>query len=470
MSTSSVNVSSTAGSPISIAGLASGLNTTAIISALMAVEREPVTHLTDEQARVQGEQTQLQTIQTSLQTLAGAVSEFGLPGLFEESQTVTSSEPARVSAAATVGAAVGGYEVEVTQLANSAQRTFTFTSPKSEDTITIEGHEFKLKAEGTAKELAQAINSESKAGVFAAALENGTIVLSSRKTGESEGEFIKVSDAGGTLVEKAGTAKAGQDAKYKVDEVEMTSASNVVSDAIPGVTLTLSGLTPQGPVTIDVQPPGPNVTALEGQVNAFIKTYNTTVEAIEKQLNTKPPVKPQTASEFASGTLFGDLELTNVLSDMRQTMYETIPGLEGEMSSPLDIGISTGAGTGGATSQASLNGMLQLNATKLTEALKTNPTGVQKMLEQWSSGLQKTINDAAAPGGSIEGRVNVDLSEVTQITSQITTMNELLANREKALQHTYAELEAVISQNNAQDAFLTKQAESLGNSNSSSSG
>jgi flagellar hook-associated protein 2 len=469
MSTSSVNVSSTAGSPISIAGLASGLNTTEIIAALMGVEREPVTHLSDEQARVQGEQTQLQTIQTSLQTLDGAVSEFGLPGLFEESQTVTSSEPARVGAAAVVGAAVGGYEVEVTQLANSAQRTFTFTSPTSEDTITIEGHEFKLKAGGSAKELAESINSESKAGVFAAALENGTIVLSSRATGESAGEFIKVSDAGGTLVETAGSAKAGQDAKFKVDEVEQTSASNIVSDAIPGVTLTLSSLTQQGPVTIDVQPPGPNVTALEGKVNAFIKTYNTTVEAIEKQLSTKPPVKPQNASEFASGTLFGDLELTNVLSDMRETMYETIPGLEGEMSSPLDIGISTGAGTGGATSQASLNGILQLNATKLTEAVKTNPTGVQKMLEQWSTGLQKTINDAAGPGGSIEGRVNVDLSEVTQITSQITTMDEALARREKALQQTYANLEAVISQNNDQDAFLTKQAETL-SGNSSSSG
>jgi flagellar hook-associated protein 2 len=468
MSSSSLNVSSAAGSPISIAGLASGLNTTAIIAALMGVEREPVTHLSDQQARVQGEQTQLQTIQTSLQTLAGAVSEFGLPGLFEESQTVTSSEPARVGAAATVGAAVGGYEVEVTQLANSAQRTFTFTSPTSEDTITVEGHEFKLKAGGSAKELAESINSESKAGVFAAALENGTIVLSSRATGESTGEFIKVSDAGGTLVEKAGAAKAGQDAKFKVDEVEQTSASNIVSDAIPGVTLTLSSLTQQGPVTIDVQPPGPNVTALEGKVNAFIKTYNTTVEAIEKQLNTKPPVKPQNASEFASGTLFGDLELTNVLSDMRETMYEAIPGLEGEMSSPLDIGISTGAGTGGATSQASLNGILQLNATKLTEAVKTNPTGVQKMLEQWSTGLQKTINDAGGPGGSIEGRVNVDLSEVTQITSQITTMNEALARREKALQQTYANLEAVISQNNNQDAFLTKQAETLSGSNGSS--
>jgi hypothetical protein len=40
-------------------------------------------------------------------------------------------------------------------------------------------------------------------------------------------------------------------------------------------------------------------------------------------------------------------------------------------------------------------------------------------------------------------------------------MNEQLALREKALQQTYAELEKVISQNNAQTQSLTRQSESL---------
>ena len=207
MSTSSLGVNSAAGAPITISGLASGLETSKIIAALMAAEREPVTHLSNEQAKLQAEQTQLQSIQSSLQQLASAVSELSLPSLFESPQTVTSNEPARVSATTTSGAAVGGYEVEVTQLANSAQRTFTFASPSSEQAITIDGHEFQIKAGESVKELASAINADSNATVYAAALETGTVVLSNRATGNTGSEFIKVTDPGGALTERAGTAK-----------------------------------------------------------------------------------------------------------------------------------------------------------------------------------------------------------------------------------------------------------------------
>src|SRR5271169_3481039 len=102
----------------------------------MNIEREPVTHLTEEKLKLQDGETVLHGLQTSLQQLSFSVAELGLPSLFESSQTVTSNEPARVSAAASTGAAVGGYEVEVTALANSAQRTFTFASPAGEQTIT----------------------------------------------------------------------------------------------------------------------------------------------------------------------------------------------------------------------------------------------------------------------------------------------------------------------------------------------
>jgi len=460
MSTSSVSINSPAGAPLSVTGLASGLNTSAIVAALMSAERQPVTHLTLQESKLQGLNSALQSIQTSLQSLSFGVAEFATSALFENQQTVTSNEPARVSAAATAGAAIGGYEVEVKQLANSAQRTFTFTSPAAEDTLTIDGKEFKVKAGETAKELATAINANSSATVFAAATEAGTIVLSNRETGATGNEFIKVIDAGGTLVEKENTAKAGQSAIYLVDGVEAESASNTVTGAIPGVTLTLGGLTPTGPVTIDVQPPGLNTTTIENQVQSFIKQYNSTVEAIQKQLTTKPLSKASTAGEFAVGSLFGDLELTSLLNNMRASMYEPIAGLEAEMSSPFDIGITSGSSSSN-TSQAAIEGLLTLNPTKLSEAVKTNPSGVEKMLQQWSKGLQKTINAVSEAGGGLEVRVNGDNTQITEFASRIASMNEILLDREKALQQTYAQLEAVISQNSATGAFIARQAESL---------
>jgi flagellar hook-associated protein 2 len=458
MSTSGISVNSAAGAPITISGLASGLDTSSIISALMTAERQPVTRLTDEQEKLQGEQQQLQSIQGDLRQLALAASEFSDPSLFETSQAVTSSEPTRVAAAAGAGAAIGGHEVEVTQLADSAQRTFTFTSPAAEDKLTIDGNEYTVAAGGTAQELASAINSDSKSTVYAAVLEDGSIALSDRATGNTGAEFIKVSDPGAALAEVAGSAKEGKNAEYTVDGVKGSSSSNLITSAIPGVTLTLDGLTPTGPVTIDVQPPGASVSAVEAQVQAFVKLYNSTVEAIQKQLTTKTVSKPQSAAELATGSLFGDSELEGLLDGMRQAMYEPIAGLPAEMSSPADIGVSTGAATGGgASSQASLDGLLALNPTKLSEAVKSNPAGVQKMLDQWSQALQSTLTEVAEPGGTLEARINGDSNQITQLTSQINGMNEVLAQREKALQETYAELEGVISQNTAQSSWLSSQ-------------
>lgn len=462
MSASSLGVSAASGAPITISGLASGLETSKIIAALMGVEREPVAHISGEQQKLEAEQSQLQELRTSLQQVATAASEFSLPSLFESTQSVTSSEPARVSAVVKSGAGVGGYEVEVTQLANSAQRTFTFKSPASEQKLTIEGHEFALKAGESAKELANAINSNGTATVYAAVLQDGSIVLSNRATGASVGEYIKVT--GEALSEKAGTAREGKNAEYSVDGVEGSSTSNTVTDAIAGVTLTLGGLTPAGPVTIDVEAPGPSLSSIEAHVQSFVNAYNATVEAVQTELATKPPVKP-TGGEPGVGALFGDIELTSLLNNMRDTMYESIAGLDPEMSSPLDVGLSTGQSTGGgASTQSSLEGLLTLDPTKLAEAIKANPTGSQQMLEQWSQKLQGVVNAVSGPGGSLQSRISGDEAQVTELGSQISTMNVMLEHREKALQATYAALEGVISRNSTQAAWLTSQEESLSKS------
>ena len=153
---------------------------------------------------------------------------------------------------------------------------------------------------------------------------------------------------------------------------------------------------------------------------------------------------------------------------MREAMYEPIAGLDGEMSEPGGHRHQHGRADGRRRQHAGFaQGILTLDPAKLAEAIKTNPAGVEKMLKQWSSGLQKTIDDSSGPGGTMEARVTGDGSQITQLTSQISNMNEMLAHREKALQATYAELESVIAQNTAQDNFLTKQAETLTSSSKS---
>jgi flagellar hook-associated protein 2 len=456
MSTGAVSTSGT--TPISVTGLASGLNTSSIIQALLEAERQPITHLTNQEEKLSGQQSQLRKIQTSLMSLSFAAEEFVLPSVFEGVQSVSSSEPSRVGATITGGAGVGGYQVEVTQLANSAQRTFAFASPAAEDTITIDGREYALKAGATAKELAGKINSDGKGTVYAAVQgKEETIVLSSRTTGASGGEFIKVTDPGAVLTEKAGTAKEGKNAEYTVDGVKGTSTSNAVTEAIAGVSLTFSGLTSTGAVTIAVQPPAPNLKTIETQLESFVNAYNKTVEEVQAQLTTKPVERPQSTSELSTGSLFADSELTSLLSSMREAMYETLKGLPEGMSSPLALGISTGAATGGSSSQSSLSGLLKINTATLAKAIQENPGGAATMMQQWSLSISKTLRDAAAPGGSLEARINGEESQIREMKERVATMSQMLLVRQKALEQTYSQLEKIISRNSAQSAWLTSQ-------------
>ena len=450
---------SAVGAPINITGLASGLNTNEIINALMAVERRPVAQLTNQQSALQAQQTQLKQIQSSLQQLSFSAADLASPALFETSQAVTSSNPSQITALSTKGAGVGGYEVNVTQLANSAQRTFTFTSPVSADTLTIDGHEITVPAGASIQELVNAINSDSNATVYAAALEEGKVVLSNRTTGNTGAGFIALSDAGGTLTEVAGKAKQGKDAEYTVDGVAGTSSSNTVKNAIAGVTLNLDGLTTvSGPVTINVGAPGASVSTITAQVESFVKLYNSAIGSIHTQLSTKPPEHPQTVGELGTGTLFGDSDLGNLVDNMRKAVYTSTEGLAPGMASLADIGVSTGTATGSAVpSQGAVEGELKLDTTKLSEAIQTNPKGVEEMLQKWSQGFQKLVNVDAEPGGTLEARITGDSTSVAQLGAHITAMDEMLEVRQKSLQQQFVAMEAAMSQIQAQQSWLTGQ-------------
>ena len=82
------SIGSPGSAPINFSGLASGLNTNEIISALLAVEREPVNHLSNEQTTLEGQREQLQSLQSSLTQLTFQAEELGSPVLFKTSQTV----------------------------------------------------------------------------------------------------------------------------------------------------------------------------------------------------------------------------------------------------------------------------------------------------------------------------------------------------------------------------------------------
>jgi flagellar hook-associated protein 2 len=451
---SSLNLSSLGGGGLQITGLASGLDTNQIITEEMAIYQQPVTNLQNQSSSLTAMNKQLTSIQSEVQTLSADALAVGDPTLFETSQSVTSSDPTRVTASSTSGAGVGGYQVSVSQLANSAQATYGFTSPTSDDNITVNGGSYTIKAGESIQDFVDSINSDQTGSVYAAATNSGTVVFSSRSTGASSG--VSVNDSGGAL--SLQSSKAGQDALFSVDGTPGSSASNTVTNAIGGVSLTLTGVTTtSGPITVNVGAPAPNAENISGAINTFVTQYNKVIGDIQTQLTTQP-----SSTDPTQGTLYGDPELQDMLTQMRSMMFSSGSGLPAGAATMDDIGVSTGATTGnGAVSQTALAGDLTLNATTLSNMLSSNAGGVKSILSAWSSSFVNIADDAADPGGTIAGRIGGDNSQIASLGNQISSMQSALTDKQNFLVQEYAQLEAALSSNQSLSSSLTSQIASL---------
>jgi flagellar hook-associated protein 2 len=147
---------------------------------------------------------------------------------------------------------------------------------------------------------------------------------------------------------------------------------------------------------------------------------------------------------------------------MRQAMYQGGSGLPAGMASMMDIGVSTGATTGsGTVSQTAISGQLTLNATTLTQAIQSNPSGVTAVLQSWSNSFANLVNAVAQPGGSIDSRMQGDSSQINDLGTQISNMQSALNDKQTQLQQQFAALEAALSQNQSTASWLTSQLNSL---------
>jgi flagellar hook-associated protein 2 len=457
LSTSVTTTSATNGAALQVTGLASGLDTAKIVSQMMEIQKRPVTALQSQQQKLTARNTQLTTIQQALKKVNDDALALLDPRIYRGTQKATSSDSTRVAASTTTGAGVGGYQISVSQLANAAQRTFSFTSPAAAATITIDGHDTSLAAGASVYDVADAINNDQSATVYAAATDSGTIVLSNRSTGDTGTGFIQLAGASGVLAEQAGRPKQGQNAVYSVDGVAGSSSSNVVTGAIPGVTLALSGVTTtSGPVTVNVAAPAADSSKVESALKQFITDYNAALSTIQTQLSQKP-----TASDPAQGTLYGDNQLKGLLSSMRSLMYKARAGLPAGLASMTDIGVSTGAASSGGTTAAELAGNLTLNTDTLAAALKANSTGVQKVIGTWANSIASAVNPQSGLGGTIEVRVSGDSRQVASLTRRIASMQSALDDKRNQLTRQFAMLEAALQGNQSTSSWLTSQIAAL---------
>jgi flagellar hook-associated protein 2 len=453
---------------LSLSGLASGVDTTSIVDQLMALERQSITRLGYRQSAVTGQQTALKDIATKLSALKTAAADLSASGTWKQTQTAESSDPTRVAVAMTGGAGIGGHTIQVDRLASSMQRGYSFTPAAGTISISYTDQadpktiNITVEADDTLQQVADAINARSGGPVVAAIVKNGAgedrLVLSSRITG-SESDFTV--SAPGVLSDDAAYTtpdKSKLDASFALDGgAPATSHTNVLENLLPGLRVTLKGVT-ASPATVSVTEPALDRQAVKDKVKAFVDAYNALVDTTNAKLSEKKVANPSSAFQAGLGGLHGDTGMRGMLSALRAEMTEIVAGAG--INDLADLGISVPKATG-STSADGKAGRLVIDDAKLTQALEGDWTAVSGYFEDFSTTVDAFVKKQTGGSGVIDERLKSATRNIDRIQDQIDRTNERLDKKEERMKAQFAAMELALQNSQTQQAWLSGQLAAL---------
>ena len=193
--------------------------------------------------------------------------------------------------------------------------------------------------------------------------------------------------------------QAGQDAILRVggsgsggSPIIVTSAGNKITTLIDGVTLDLKSITTE-PVQIVVEQ---NTSSIVSTLSEFVAKYNEFAKFVDAQLDYNPDTKQ-------SGVLLGDSSLINMLSDIRSSVLKKVTGMETNLDTLADIGLTFG-----------FDGNLKLDASMLNQKIEENLGDVKKLLLASGSSNNGYISFMSSGSKVVptSSGYNVDISQV----------------------------------------------------------
>jgi flagellar hook-associated protein 2 len=457
----------------SSAGAAGGsvINVSSLVSQLVAATQDPQQALiTAQTSAVTTNLTSLGTLKSALSTFQSSLSAISTPEAFND-QTATSSDSTAFTAAADSDAVSGTYSVAITALA-TAQQILSSPIAAGESaalgtgslTLTVGTTPFTVAinaSNDTLSGIAAAINSASDNPGISATVINGTdgahLLLSSTQTGAANTLTVSADETdGGTALNALSysasntghyTLQSGaQDAAFTVAGVPYTSASNTVSDAIDGVSLTLLSTTPAttGVGTGQSVTVGNNTATVATNIEAFVTAYNTLQTALS-------PLGSYDATTGTAGPMMGNPVLTDLQNQLQETL-DSVVGTSAYNSLP-SVGITQNT-----------DGSLSIDNTTLQTALTSNFSAVSQLFSG-STGiaaqLNTQINDQLSSDGPITDYGQTLTAQSNALTTQTNALDTQMTALTASLTQQYSALNALLSSLQSTSSYLTQAFASL---------
>ena len=479
---------------LSSPGIGSGLDVSALVTQLMAIEKAPVTLLDKKEASFQTKLSTYGTLKSSLAALQTAAKALATPATFSP-VTASVADATTLTASATSTAVPGSYAIEVVSLAQPQKLmmsasggggysalestvgmgtiTVNFGTYSTDVPPTFTTNPDKLTAKTISigsdnKSLAgvrDAINA-ANVGVSASIINDGNgyrLSLTSTDTGARNAMQISVAGDSGTVGDlgqlnydpssvvadatKASQNVVAKDAVIKVDNITITKQSNTITDAIDGVTLTLGKTMEAGSTTkLTLARDTANV---KTSIEAFVKAYNETNTAM----------RSATTFDAATGkaaVLTGDSTMRSIQNQLRSLFGTPVAGVPSGMAILSDAGISF-----------QKDGSLAIDATKLAAATADPSKDLSKLFATSDSGkgygyqMDVLIGKILSPVGILVDRTNSFGKSIKDIGVNRDTLNARLAGVEKRYRAQYTALDTMIAKMTTTSNFLTQQLASL---------
>lgn len=406
---------------VSVPGIISGINTTKLISELMQAYQAPIQQLQSQVAQENSDLTAWGNLKGGLSQLQSALS--GLSDLNSvTNRSVTSSNPSAATASVTNSANPGSFSVTTSGLAQAESLYSQGFSSASQVQIGTGTLEIKVgngavanidinNTNDTLNGIASAINN-ANAGVQAGVVYDGTgyrLTLTGKQTGQANSFTVTASGATGNLADlnynsstkNMTESTSAQNASATINGIPVTSASNTISGAIPGVTLNLQQAGQSTTVTVSQDSSG-----LVKAVQSFVKGFNGAMKTINS-------LTSYNQSTGQAGPLLGNAEVQSLRTQLLNTVSGFGQGLQpGSQYNGLgSVGISINK-----------DGTLSLDTSKLTSALKSNYQQVAGLLGQIGSSTNSNVQYVGASSQTQPGTYAVNVaSPATQAVVQGST-------------------------------------------------
>lgn len=201
-----------------------------------------------------------------------------------------------------------------------------------------------------------------------------------------------------------------QDAEYSLDGFDFTSASNTVTDVIPGATFTLLKANEATPETSTLTF-SKDTAAIKTSFEGLVSSYNDVVEFVKQTTEFD-------TETFASGPLFGESAVAQVESTLSNLLFRDIG--TGSLKNLAQLGFGFDG-----------DGKLSLDAARLDQALASDPEGVRRLMmavgDSTSNDLKFISSTSMTKNSGVAG-FQVDITQVATKGNMLATIAQTSAN------------------------------------------